>query len=259
MLSTAADGAFGATDIASHDVWGLSRELVLVRPPLESTAPSDPTVEAAAGSDRARRAANVIVAAIALILTAPVMVLIAIAIKLTSRGPVFYKQTRVGIDRRRGSGGHWRRKVDFGGKLFTIYKFRTMSVPTEKHVDEVWAQQNDPRVTSIGRVLRKYRLDELPQLINVLRGDMNVVGPRPEQPRIFLTLREQIARYDERQQVLPGITGWAQVNLPYDTCIADVEKKLEFDLQYARRASLMTDVTIMAKTIPVVMFRFGGW
>src|SRR5690606_22550363 len=109
---------------------------------------------------------------------------------------------------------NWRRRVDYGGRLFRIYKFRTMRVSSEER--QVWARQNDPRVTPIGRVLRQYRLDELPQLFNVLKGDMNVVGPRPEQPEIALRLREQIDGYTNRHRVPPGITGWAQVNLDYD-------------------------------------------
>src|SRR5690606_29841340 len=118
------------------------------------------------------------VAAVALVLLLPLMLMIALAVRLSSPGPVFYRQARVGIDRRRGNGGNWRRTVDYGGKLFTIYKFRTMTVQTE--AVESWARPDDPRITSVGKVLRKYRLDELPQLLNVLKGDMNIVGPRPE-------------------------------------------------------------------------------
>jgi|SRR5690554_1688913 lipopolysaccharide/colanic/teichoic acid biosynthesis glycosyltransferase len=204
-----------------------------------------------------RRLINVLVAAIGLVLTAPLMLIVAILIKLTSPGPVFYKQVRVGIDRRTGRGGNWRRRVDYGGKLFTIYKFRTMYVrPVE---EQVWATKNDPRITPLGRILRKYRIDELPQLVNVLRGDMNVVGPRPEQPEIFMKLREKIDRYPERQRVLPGITGWAQVNHHYDQSIDDVRKKLDLDLEYAARESASEDLKIMLRTVPVMLFKSSGW
>ncbi len=111
----------------------------------------------------------------------------------------------------------------------------------------------------MGRVLRKYRLDELPQLINVLRGDMNLVGPRPEQPKIFAQLRSYVDRYTERQQVLPGITGWAQVRLQYDRSLDDVRRKLELDLEYIERRSVAEDLKIMLKTVPVVIFRRGAW
>lgn len=208
-------------------------------------------------STPARRLLNVSVAAIALVVLFPVMVLIALVIKLSSRGPVLYRQTRVGVDRRTGSGGNWRRKVDYGGRLFTIYKFRTM---TNGNSDaEVWAQPGDKRVTKVGRFLRTYRLDELPQLVNVLKGDMNIVGPRPEQPRIFVELRDMVERYHERQRVLPGITGWAQVNQPYDQNIEDVRQKVRFDLEYAREASTVRDLEIMLRTVPVVLFGKGGW
>ena len=209
--------------------------------------------------DQAQRLLNIVVAIIGLILTAPLLVIIACLVKLTSRGPILYTQTRVGIDRRRGSGGNWRRSVDYGGRLFTIYKFRTMTTRAENADAQVWAQPNDARVTAIGRVLRKYRLDELPQLVNVLKGDMNVVGPRPEQPKIFMQLRDQIERYPERQRVLPGITGWAQVNLSYDQNLDDVRRKVKLDLEYAARVSAMEDLRIMLQTIPVMLFRRGGW
>jgi len=207
--------------------------------------------------ERARRRLNVVVAAIGLVVTAPLMLFIALAIKLTSRGPVFYRQTRIGIDRRRHFGGNHRRETDFGGQPFSIYKFRTME---QRPADlERWATPEDPRVTAVGRVLRKYRLDELPQLINVLNGDMNVVGPRPEQPAIFATLREQIAPYRIRQRVRPGITGWAQINQSYDTCIEDVRRKVRYDLEYLERQSVVEDLKIMLKTLPTVALKRGAW
>ncbi|HEX6133064.1 MAG TPA: sugar transferase [Longimicrobiales bacterium] len=236
-----------ATDmVAGERTWAGRPGLVLIRPSTRTDR-----------SVRSRRLLNVAIAAVSLVLLLPVMLVIAVAIKLTSRGPVLYSQTRVGIDRRKGSGGNWRRTVDYGGRLFTIYKFRTMYV--EEMASEQWAQPGDSRVTRVGRFLRTYRLDELPQLINVLKGDMNIVGPRPEQPRIFLELRQVIDRYNERQRVLPGITGWAQINQSYDQTIDDVRRKIEYDLDYARNTSAARDIEIMLRTLPVVLFGKGGW
>jgi len=228
--------------------WALPHGRVVFRPAAKGRSEQ---------SERARRIFNVAVAAVALVVLSPLMLLIAIAVKLTSPGPVFYKQTRVGVDRRSTTGGNFRRRVDYGGKLFTIYKFRTMYV-AEKDAAQVWARKGDPRITPLGRVLRKFRLDELPQLINVLRGEMNVVGPRPEQPEIFIQLREQIDRYQERQRVLPGITGWAQINQRYDETLDDVRRKVSLDLDYASRRSVTEDLRIMLKTLPVMAFRDYG-
>jgi lipopolysaccharide/colanic/teichoic acid biosynthesis glycosyltransferase len=210
--------------------------------------------------EKARRGLNVAVAALGLVVTAPVMAVIALAIKLTSRGPVIFSQTRVGVDRRRYFGGNHRRQVDIGGHPFTIYKFRTMAKPSRDHGSpERWATPDDPRITAVGRFLRKYRLDELPQLVNVLLGDMNVVGPRPEQPSIFASLREQIPSYPGRQRVRPGITGWAQINQSYDTCIEDVRRKVAFDLEYVERQSVTEDLKIMLLTVPTMAMKKGGW
>jgi lipopolysaccharide/colanic/teichoic acid biosynthesis glycosyltransferase len=176
-------------------------------------------------------------------------------VKATSRGPVLYKQARVGIDRRRGRGGRLPdtlRVEDKGGRVFQVYKFRTMRHEEGQEDSQVWAAKNDPRITGVGRFLRAYRLDELPQLFNVLKGDMNVVGPRPEQPEIFKELREKVDGYQHRQRVLPGITGWAQVNHHYDQCVEDVKRKLEYDLDYISRRSPVEDLMIMTRT-PVVM------
>jgi lipopolysaccharide/colanic/teichoic acid biosynthesis glycosyltransferase len=209
-----------------------------------------------------RRTLNVTVAALGLVVSAPVMAAIALAIKLTSRGPVFYTQTRVGINRRRKlPAGRVYRDTDRGGKPFKIFKFRTMAENGHGPNDpaEVWATPNDPRVTRIGRILRLYRLDELPQLLNVLRGDMDIVGPRPEQPTIFSQMRRQIDLYQERQSVRPGITGWAQINQQYDTSVEDVRKKLQYDLEYIGRRCLTEDLRIMLRTLPVVVGKSGAW
>lgn len=203
----------------------------------------------------------------AAIVTLPLMFVIALIIRLTSKGPVIYTQTRVGVNRRSGrdrraqsrgrlNSRRWRNQ---GGRPFTIYKFRTMYVSEQGMNSQVWAKPDDPRVTPVGKFLRKYRLDELPQLVNVLRGDMNLVGPRPEQPEIFAYLSNVIEQYAERQRVLPGITGWAQVNHHYDTSEHDVRRKVALDLEYIKRRSLGGDLKIMARTLPVMMLRRGAW
>ena len=206
----------------------------------------------------ARRALNVAVAAIGIVVAAPIMVAVAVAVKLSSPGPIFYRQKRVGLDIRTSNGGNHRRKVDMGGKPFTIFKFRTMRVATPGEEIQVWASQGDPRITPIGGFLRRSRLDELPQLFNVLTGDMNIVGPRPEQPEIFQNLRSAVVNYHARQRVRPGITGRAQITLHYDSCIEDVRKKVEADLAYIHTQSVLEDLRIMALTAPVMIFRKGA-
>jgi lipopolysaccharide/colanic/teichoic acid biosynthesis glycosyltransferase len=207
------------------------------------------------------RAINLLLAVIGLVALFPLLLVLAVVVKLTSRGPVLYLQERVGLDRRalsRAAQNH-RRQRDLGGQPFTIYKFRTMRVDAERESGAVWAQQHDPRVTPVGRVLRQYRLDELPQLLNVLRGEMNIVGPRPERPAIFAELRTHIAEYPLRQRAKPGITGLAQINHHYDRSLDDVRTKVSYDLEYIRRQSVREDLRIMLKTIPVILWRRGGW
>src|SRR5437899_2186154 len=208
-----------------------------------------------------RRVLNIVVALAGIVLALPLMLVIAALVKLTSRGPALFRQTRIGLDRRALSraGGNTRRRLDIGGAPFTIYKFRTMQVARENGERQRWAEPEDDRVTPIGRVLRQFRLDELPQLFNVLRGDMNVVGPRPEQPQIFADLRHQIHGYAWRQRVRPGITGWAQINLHYDTSVDSVRKKIAYDLEYLARQSVLEDPRIMLHTLPVVVLRRGAW
>jgi lipopolysaccharide/colanic/teichoic acid biosynthesis glycosyltransferase len=209
----------------------------------------------------AHRAMNVVIAIVALFIALPLLLLIAVAIKLTSRGPVFYTQERIGLDRRSAGSdaGNRRRTRDLGGRPFTIYKFRTMRVNAEHSTGAVWATQDDPRITPVGRFLRQYRLDEIPQLLNVMRGEMNIVGPRPERPTIFAELREHIAEYPLRQRTKPGITGLAQIHHHYDRSVDDVRTKVRYDLEYIRRRSLAEDVRIMLQTIPVIFLRRGGW
>jgi lipopolysaccharide/colanic/teichoic acid biosynthesis glycosyltransferase len=207
------------------------------------------------------RAMNVALASLGLVVASPVMLVFAVLVKLTSPGPIFYTQTRVGLDRRRtprGPGSYDRRTRDVGGKPFIILKFRTMRTGAEKN-GAVWAARRDPRVTPVGSIMRKYRIDEFPQLLNVLRGDMNIVGPRPERPSIFSQLCDDIADYPLRQRTRPGITGWAQVNQAYDTSIDDVRAKVQLDLEYLERRGVAQDLKIMARTVPVMIFRRGGW
>jgi lipopolysaccharide/colanic/teichoic acid biosynthesis glycosyltransferase len=214
--------------------------------------------------DKSRRVLNVVVAGLSLVLLSPLFLLIALSVRLSSPGPVFFTQERVGLDQRRRSrdrrarsrAGPDRRGSDAGGELFTMYKFRTMYV-SDGPEQQVWAQENDPRITPVGRVLRAFRLDELPQLWNVLLGHMNIVGPRPEQPEIFQELRSELADYQRRQHVLPGITGWAQINNGYDQTFRDVERKVEFDLEYLERRSAVEDLKILVFTVPVVLRRKG--
>jgi lipopolysaccharide/colanic/teichoic acid biosynthesis glycosyltransferase len=207
------------------------------------------------------RVLNVLIAGIGLLLAMPLMFLASALIKVSSRGPILYRQTRVGLDRR------WKRTLairearmeDLGGQVFTIYKLRTMRVDAEKASGAVWATENDPRVTRLGRVLRRYRIDEVPQLWNVLRGDMNIVGPRPERPSIVARLREDIPEYRFRHRVKPGLTGLAQINQNYDACLDDVRSKVNWDLRYIREQGFWMDIRIMVQTVPSVLLKFQGW
>ena len=235
---------------------------------LEKTAgtgddPAALSSRAISADETARRALNILVALVGIVVTAPLMAVVAILVRLDSPGPAIYRQSRVGIDRRGrdrrrgdrgGDGKPPRRRRDTGGRVFTIYKFRTMRVEPDGTAER-WATENDDRITGLGRFLRSTRIDELPQLFNVLLGDMNVVGPRPEQPTIFADLRREVDDYGERQKVLPGITGLAQIELGYDTTIDCVKKKVDLDLEYIGKRSAATDLAIMARTMPVMVFR----
>jgi lipopolysaccharide/colanic/teichoic acid biosynthesis glycosyltransferase len=244
-------GAAGAIPTIQK-LWSTDRGLVELRPTEEASG---------AQAGLVHRSLNLLLALIALVLLLPVLAIIALLVWLTSPGPVLYTQVRVGLDRRLpfDSSQNHRRERDLGGQPFTIYKFRTMRVDAEHHSGAVWAQQRDPRVTPIGRLLRQYRLDELPQLLNVLKGEMNIVGPRPERPTIFAELREHIAEYPLRQRAKPGITGLAQINHHYDRSLDDVRTKVHYDLEYIRRQSVSEDFRIMLKTLPVILLRRGGW
>ena len=246
MAERAGTGAFPTI----QRLWGVEREQLDI-----------PSVPAPAGARLSISVLNFVLALTALLLLIPVLVLIAVLVRLTSPGPVLYTQLRVGLDRRLPVDAvqNHRRERNLGGRLFTIYKFRTMRVDAENGSGAVWAQQRDPRVTPIGRLLRQYRLDELPQLFNVLKGEMNIVGPRPERPIIFAELREHIAEYPLRQRAKPGITGLAQINHHYDRSLEDVRTKVHYDLEYIRRQCMAEDLRIMLKTVPVILLRRGGW
>jgi dolichol-phosphate mannosyltransferase len=211
-------------------------------------------------SARACRALSLLSASLAFVITAPLMLVVAAVIRLTSPGPVIYSQTRVGLDSRGQSrnGKSDRRRMNYGGRPFKLFKFRTMYVNAERGQGAVWATPDDPRVTPIGRILRQYRLDELPQLINVIRGEMNLVGPRPERPQIVEQLSRQIDGYKNRHRVRPGITGWAQVNQHYDLALEDVRQKLAFDMEYIERRSAFEDLKIMLRTVPVIVSKRGA-
>jgi lipopolysaccharide/colanic/teichoic acid biosynthesis glycosyltransferase len=250
----------------ANEIRTSDRALELVAFPLaDLVAPTDPSglfeeVWPCERHETLCRVANVTIALVALIVLAPLFVLIALAVTLTSRGAVFYSQVRVGVDRRHRSASLDERRVyDLGGRPFPMHKFRTMYENAEPDGRAVWAARRDPRVTLVGRVLRRTRLDELPQLINVLRGEMNIVGPRPERPALFAKLRADIPGYRLRQRVKPGITGWAQINQCYDVCVDDVRRKVEYDLEYLRRQSLVEDFRIMTMTVPVMLFGQKGW
>ncbi len=177
-----------------------------------------------------------------LVVTAPVMRLAALAVKLSSRGPVLYRQTRTG----------WR------GAPFTLYKFRSMRAGAEADTGAVWASKNDPRVTRVGRLLRRARLDELPQLLNVLKGEMSLVGPRPERPEFVAELSAKIPFYPHRLCVRPGITGWAQINYHYGDGVEDAGRKLEYDLYYIKRLSPALDAFILFHTLKTVLLLRGS-
>jgi lipopolysaccharide/colanic/teichoic acid biosynthesis glycosyltransferase len=189
---------------------------------------------------------------------APLMLVVAVAVKLTSRGPVFFTQVRVGENRRRtrgdlnvGKGG--RRVADHCGRLFTVYKFRTMYVHSESASGPVWAKQNDPRITPLGRFLRKSHLDELPQLFNVLKSEMSLVGPRPERPFFVQRFKDSVKGYCSRLVVRPGITGLAQIRHKADETVDDVEQKIAYDRLYVTRQCLFLDIIILFETIRVAI------
>ncbi len=190
----------------------------------------------------AKRAGDFVLAAVGLVLASPIMLVVALLVRWTSPGPAIYSQCRVGKD----------------GRHFTVFKFRSMRVDAEARTGAVWSRVNDPRVTPVGRFLRRTRLDELPQLWNVLRGDMSFVGPRPERPEFVVSLTRQIPFYVQRHAVRPGLTGWAQIRHRYGATVEDALQKLQFDLFYIKHMSLPFDVFILMETIKTVLMRPGS-
>jgi sugar transferase (PEP-CTERM system associated) len=189
-----------------------------------------------------KRLFDLVVSCVMLVFAAPVMLVTAIAIFLESGAPIIYRQERVGR----------------AGRTFTVLKFRSMRVDAENDGKPRWAQANDVRVTKVGRFIRTTRIDELPQVLNVLRGEMSFVGPRPERPTFVADLKGQIPFYDVRHSVKPGITGWAQVRHRYGASVADAGRKLQFDLYYVKNHSLALDVLILLETVRIVLLREGS-
>lgn len=184
-----------------------------------------------------KRGMDYFLAILGLAISAPLLFLVSILIKINSPGPLIYKQNRVGKK----------------GRIFEIYKLRTMRLDAEKLTGAVWATEHDPRITSIGRLLRKTHIDEIPQLINVLKGQMSIVGPRPERPEMVRDLKKVICDYEKRLLVKPGITGLAQVCHKYDETIADVKKKIKYDILYIKKMCWLIEMRILAQTCIVVL------
>lgn len=189
-----------------------------------------------------QRLYSFLIALAALLLLSPVLLLVALLVRMTSKGPALYRQRRVGLR----------------GKVFEVYKFRSMYVDAEARTGAVWAKKDDPRITPLGRWLRKLRLDEMPQFFNVLRGEMAIVGPRPERPEFVDQLTEQIPFYGQRHAILPGITGWAQINHKYGDTIEDTISKLEYDLYYLKNLSVSLDTYIIFHTLKVMLLSRGA-
>lgn len=185
---------------------------------------------------------NLLVAGIGAIVAAPFMLIVALAVRISSPGPILYRQIRVGMD----------------GISFTLYKFRSMRADAEAESGAVWASRDDPRVTRVGRIIRKLRVDELPQLFNVLKGEMSIVGPRPERPEFVKTLSGRIPYYRQRHCVRPGITGWAQINYRYSDNLEDTIEKLEYDLFYIKNMSLGLDTYIIFHTLKIMLTSRGA-
>jgi sugar transferase (PEP-CTERM system associated) len=193
-------------------------------------------------SSFAKRVFDILASSLLLALMGPVILIAAIAVRLDSKGPAFYRQKRVGLY----------------GELFNVIKLRTMRTDAEADGKAKWAEENDPRITRIGRFLRKTRIDELPQCWSVLKGDMSFVGPRPERPEFVEDLEDKLVYYAERHMVKPGITGWAQINYPYGANLNDARNKLEYDLYYAKNYTPFLDLLIMLQTIRVILWPDGA-
>jgi lipopolysaccharide/colanic/teichoic acid biosynthesis glycosyltransferase len=217
-----------------------------------------------------KRIIDILGSAMGLLLCSPLFFIVGILIKLDSSGPIFYRQERIGMNRRgkdrrilgiktnKNERKVERREEDLYGQIFYLYKFRTMVVDAEKGCGPIWAKKEDPRITNIGKVLRKTRIDELPQLLNVLKGEMSLVGPRPERYHFVKDFMQKIDGYPHRLKVKPGITGLAQVENGYDSSFEDVKVKINHDLNYIREWSLVEDIRILLKTVLVVVTGKGA-
>jgi lipopolysaccharide/colanic/teichoic acid biosynthesis glycosyltransferase len=217
-----------------------------------------------------KRSMDIVGSIAGLILTLPLWIIVPILIKLDSHGPVFYSQIRVGMNHRRYDRRYHqqvdsdearireRRRDNNGGSLFNVLKFRTMVQDAEKKCGPVWATRNDPRITRLGNFMRKTRIDEIPQFINILIGDMSLVGPRPERPNFVEELSQKVDNYSRRLLVKPGLTGLAQVENGYDSSIASVAEKVRLDLTYINRWSVWLDLHIILKTFKVVFTGRGA-
>jgi exopolysaccharide biosynthesis polyprenyl glycosylphosphotransferase len=190
----------------------------------------------------AKRLIDVLVSFLGLILSVPIVLLTALAIRLESRGPIFYRQERMGQNEKR----------------FTLYKFRSMAHDAEAVLGPVWAVEDDPRVTWVGAIIRKLRIDEIPQMINVLKGEMSFVGPRPERPSFVERLKQTIPYYDLRHSVKPGITGWAQICYRYGDSEQDAIEKLQYDLYYIKHMSPIFDLQIIFESFKVILLGWGA-
>jgi exopolysaccharide biosynthesis polyprenyl glycosylphosphotransferase len=189
-----------------------------------------------------KRVFDIFCATLLSLLAAPIMLVTAVLIKLESAGPALYRQERVGQN----------------GRTFSIAKFRSMRTDAEKDGKPRWASANDDRVTRVGHIIRRLRIDELPQLLNVLRGDMSLVGPRPERPFFVDQLTQEIPFYALRHSVKPGVTGWAQVRYPYGATVEDSQEKLQFDLYYVKNHTLFLDLVVLMETVGVVLTGKGA-
>ena len=184
-----------------------------------------------------KRILESIFSAVGIIFCLPLWLIVSVIIKIDSRGPIFYKQSRAGMS----------------GKLFKIIKFRSMVINAESDTGPIWAGKDDSRITSFGKLLRRFHIDETPQLINILKGDMSIVGPRPERPFFVDKLKKTYPFYNRRLKIRPGVTGWAQINQPFDTNVKDVHQKLKYDFYYIENLSFRLDLHIVFRTFWVVL------
>ncbi len=207
---------------------------------IEQIAPN-PVAQGNVLARGAKRAVDIVASIGLLVFMLPILAITAMAIKLETPGPVLYKQTRIGRH----------------GRAFCIYKFRSMTLNAEQNGVQ-WAQKDDARVTTVGRFIRKSRIDEIPQTINILKGEMSFVGPRPERPEFTELLIHEIQHYDKRHTVKPGLTGWAQINYHYGGSVEDAREKLAYDLYYIKHFSFLLDLFIMLRTVKVAVFGIGS-